>query len=79
MFTKDPADLSPAQNIITMAISSWEGGIGLGGDLGSSFPGQASLVAQTVKNPPAMRETWVQALGWDWRRKQLPTLAFWPG
>ena len=26
---------------------------------------QASLVAQTVKNPPAMRETWVQSLGWE--------------
>ena len=25
----------------------------------------ASLVGQTVKNPPAMRETWVQPLGWD--------------
>ena len=25
----------------------------------------ASLVAQLVKNPPAMRETWVQSLGWD--------------
>ena len=25
----------------------------------------ASLVAQTVKNPPAMRETWVQSLGWE--------------
>ena len=24
----------------------------------------ASLVAQTVKNPPAMQETWVQSLGW---------------
>ena len=24
-----------------------------------------SLVAQTVKNPPAMRETWVQSLGWE--------------
>ena len=24
----------------------------------------ASLVAQLVKNPPAMRETWVQSLGW---------------
>ena len=23
------------------------------------------LVAQTVKNPPAMRETWVQSLGWE--------------
>ena len=25
----------------------------------------ASLVAQTVKNPPAMRETWVQSLSWE--------------
>ena len=25
----------------------------------------ASLVAQTVKNLPAMRETWVQSLGWE--------------
>ena len=25
----------------------------------------ASLVAQTVKNPPAMRETWVPSLGWE--------------
>ena len=24
-----------------------------------------SLVAQLVKNPPAMRETWVQSLGWE--------------
>jgi len=24
-----------------------------------------SLVAQRVKNPPAMRETWVQSLDWD--------------
>ena len=22
-------------------------------------------MAQTVKNPPAMRETWVQSLGWE--------------
>ena len=26
---------------------------------------QFSLVAQTVKNLPAMQETWVQSLGWD--------------
>ena len=26
---------------------------------------RASLVAQTVKNLPAMRETWVQSLGWE--------------
>ena len=25
----------------------------------------ASLMAQLVKNPPAMRETWVQSLGWE--------------
>ena len=25
----------------------------------------ASLVAQMVKNPPAVRETWVQSLGWE--------------
>ena len=25
----------------------------------------ASLVAQQVKNPPAMQETWVQSLGWE--------------
>ena len=26
---------------------------------------QASLVAQLVKNPPAMRETWVRSLDWE--------------
>ena len=25
----------------------------------------ASLVAQLVKNPPAMQVTWVQSLGWE--------------
>ena len=25
----------------------------------------ASLIAQLVKNPPAMLETWVQSLGWE--------------
>ena len=25
----------------------------------------ASLVGQLVKNPPAMKETWVQSLGWE--------------
>ena len=50
------------------------------GDLGSvpglgrspgeviSYPLQylwVSLMAQTVKNPSAMQETWVQSLGWE--------------
>ena len=41
----------------------------------------ASLVAQLVKNPPAMRETWVLSLGWEdpWRRERLTTPVFWPG
>ena len=26
---------------------------------------RVSQVAQTVKNPPAMRETWAQSLGWE--------------
>ena len=26
---------------------------------------EASVVAQTVKNLPAMQETWVQSLGWE--------------
>ena len=29
------------------------------------LPTWASLVAQLVKNPPAMRETWVRSLGWE--------------
>ena len=34
----------------------------------------ASLVAQTVKNPPAMLETWVHSLGWeDPREKRMAT------
>ena len=37
-------------------------GVGIGYPLRYSW---ASLGAQTVKNPPAMRETWVQSLGWE--------------
>ena len=27
--------------------------------------GAGTLMAQTVKNPPAMQESWVQSLGWE--------------
>ena len=57
--------------------------------LASIYPLQyswASLVAQLVKNLPAMWETWVQSLGWEdplassiWSGKRLPTPVFWPG
>ena len=30
-----------------------------------SYTCWASLLTQTVKNPLAMRETWVQSLGWE--------------
>ena len=37
-------------------------GEGIGYPLQCSW---ASLVAQLVKNPPAVQETWVQSLGWE--------------
>ena len=47
--------------LIAKWINSWAGE-------GIAYPLQyswASLVAQLVKNPPAMRETWVRSLGWE--------------
>ena len=51
---------------------------------GTGYPPEyswASLVAQLVKNPPAIQETWVQSLVWEdpLERGNLPTPAFWPG
>ena len=43
-------------------------GLGKSAGEGIGYPLQyssASLVAHLVKNLPAMRETWVQALGWE--------------
>ena len=37
----------------------------------------ASLVAQLVKNPPAMWETWIGKI--PWRRESLPIPVFWLG
>ena len=59
-------------------------GLGRSTGEGIGYPLQyswASLVAQLVKNLPAMWETWVRALGWEdpWRRERLPTPVFWPG
>ena len=58
---------------------------GLGSSSGEAigYPLQyswASLVAQTVKNPPAMLETWVRSLGReDPLEKWQPTPVFVPG
>ena len=43
-------------------------GLGRSAGEGIGYPLQyscASLVAQLVKNPPAMQETWVRSLGWE--------------
>ena len=42
---------------------------------------RASLVAQLVKNRPAMQETWVRFLGWEdpLEKGKLSTPVFWPG
>ena len=39
------------------------------------------MVAQMVKNLPAMQETWVRALGWEdsLEKEWQPTLVFFPG
>ena len=52
-------------------------GLGRSPGEGIGYPFQyswASLVAQLVKNPPAMRKTWVRSLGW--RKERLPTPVF---
>ena len=58
-------------------------GLGRSTGEGIAYPIQyswASHMAQQVKNPPAMQETWVQTLGWEdpQRRERLPTPVFWP-
>ena len=43
-------------------------GLGRSPGEGIGYPLQyfwASLVAQSIKNPPAMQETWVQSQGWE--------------
>ena len=51
---------------------------------GTGYPLQdswASLLAQLVRNIPAMWETWVRSLGWEdlLEKGRLPTPVFWPG
>ena len=56
---------------------------GLGRSPGDGYPLQyssVSLVAQMVKNLPAVWETWVQSLGWeDLEEGMQPTPVFLPG
>ena len=59
-------------------------GLGRSAGEGIGYPLQyswASLVAQLVKNLPAMWETWVQFLGWEDPRKKGKAThsSIWPG
>ena len=37
----------------------------MGKKISIMLPPKCSLVAQLVKNPPAMQDTWVRSLGWE--------------
>ena len=39
------------------------------------------MIAQMVKNLPAMQETWVRSQGWEdpWEKRTDTTPVFWPG
>ena len=59
-------------------------GLGRSAREGKGYPLQyswASLMAQLVKNPPAMWETWVRSLGWEdpLEKGKATTPVYWPG
>ena len=58
LFTAEPP--GKPQHSLLQGISS-----SLNSPLVWTFELRASLVAQLVKNPPAMQETWVRSLGWE--------------
>ena len=66
-----PAAQNPTeQNTVLAFLGGFPGGSGKGYPLQYTW---ASLVAQLVKNPPAMWETWVRSLGWEDLEKQKAT------
>ena len=69
MFTSGFPDSSVSkESICNAGDPSWIPGPGRAPEDGIGYPLQyswASLVAQLVKNPPAMQGTWVQYLGFE--------------
>ena len=68
--------LSETQNfsprLQTQCLCSWSDSSHLFREILSDV--WASLLAQMVKNPPEMQETWVQSLGWkDTLEKEMAT------
>ena len=69
-----PGDLpDPGIKSKSLVSSALEGRFFTTGSPGKPYGGfrvhlnsvRASLIAQLVKNLPAMRETWVESLGWE--------------
>ena len=58
----------------SIPVSGKSAGVGIGYPFQYSW---ASLMAQLVKNPPAMWDTWAGKI--PWIRERLPTPVFWPG
>ena len=63
-----PGSSADKESACNAGIPSLIPGLGRSAGEGIGYPLQYSwayLVAQTVKNLPAVRETWVQFLGWE--------------
>ena len=83
-----PGSSSGKDSMCNAGDSTSISGLGRSTGEGIGYPLQyswASLVAQLVKNLPAMQEAWGRP-GFDpwvgkipWRRERLPTPVFWPG
>ena len=67
MYMGFPGESAGKESVRSAGDPSSIPGLGCAGE-GIGYPLQcswASLVAQLVKNSPAMQETWVQSLGWE--------------
>ena len=68
-----PGNSAGKESAFNVGDSSFIPGMGRSPGEGIGYPLQyswASLVAQMVKNPPAMWETWIQSLGWEDAREE---------
>ena len=68
IFPEDSKKLQLVKNTPAIQDSGSIPGLGRSAGEGIGYPLQyswASVVAQLVKNLPAMRETWVRSLGWE--------------
>ena len=75
-----PGSSAGKESICKAGDPSLTPGLGRSPGEGIGYPFQyswASLLAQTVKNLPAMQETWVGKI--PWRRSRQPNLVFLPG